>query len=548
VAGGRPSLRQAGPAPAPLGFLRVEVGTRSEMTPLASSLEQEAKFETEVGAGLPDLRAVVGGVVRLPGQSLRTAYFDTADFRLWRRRLTLRHRLGEESETGTWTLKLPEGQKGAVLNRTELTWPGPRETVPDEITRVLKGVVRRSTLVQIAELASERVRFGLYDAKGRMLGEVDDDTVTVVGGRRDGLRFREVEVEFDGAPPRVVEGVLRKFRKAGARAGQEPKLARAVELPTRSQGRPGTLGPKALLGDVVQAGLADALDRILDHDYRLRVDPSDLQPEGVHQARVATRRLRSDLKTFGSVLDPVWLAHTRAELKWLGERLGRVRDSDVLAGHLERHLDAAVVGASELVAGLTKQRRLAARELAEALDSDRYLTLLDRLDAGSQLPPFYPAAAGQEPSRSRHRHRSRHPHPDDPARAAVPALVGSRWRGLRKKVHQAGRHPSDTELHRIRIGAKQLRYAAEASTPVIGRSAARTARRAERLQTVLGEHHDAVTAEAWLREQAAHGTRAASFAAGLLVAGQIRRQEQLRRRWRSTWRSLDQSKARAWLR
>lgn len=516
------------------------------MTPLASSLEREAKFETEVGGALPDLRQVVGGVVRLPGQSLRTAYFDTTDFRLWRRRLTLRHRLGEESETGTWTLKLPEAPKGAVLNRTELTWPGPRETVPDEVARVLKGVVRRSTLVQIAELASERIRFGLYDAKGRPLGEVDDDTVTVVGGRRDGLRFREVEVEFQGAPARVVEGVLRKFRKAGARTGLEPKLARAVDLPRSGRGK--AVGPKASLGEVVQASLADGLDRILDHDYRLRVDPADLQPEDVHQARVATRRLRSDLKTFGSILDPVWLAHTRAELKWLGERLGRVRDTDVLAGHLERDLSrGAAAGTPELVAGLTKQRRQAARELDEALENDRYLTLLDRLDAGSQLPPFYPAAAGHEPSRSRHPRRSRHPHPDDRARAAVPALVGSRWRGLRKKVRKAGRHPSDTQLHRIRIGAKQLRYAAEAAAPVIGRSAARTARQAERLQTVLGEHHDAVTAEGWLRDQAARGTRSASFAAGLLAAGQIRRQQQLRKRWRSSWRSLAQSKARAWL-
>jgi CHAD domain-containing protein len=115
-------------------------------------------------------------------------------------------------------------------------------------------------------------------------------------------------------------------------------------------------------------------------------------------------------------------------------------------------------------------------------------------------------------------------------------------------VRKAGRHPSDAELHRIRIGAKQLRYAAESAAPVIGRAAARTASRAERLQTVLGEHHDAVVAEAWLREQASHSTRAASFAAGMLAARQIRRQQKLRRRWRSSWQRLNQPKARAWLR
>ena len=173
-------------------------------------------------------------------------------------------------------------------------------------------------------------------------------------------------------------------------------------------------------------------------------------------------------------------------------------------------------GKLELDAGLTKQRRQASRELGAALDSDRYLTLLDRLDAGSQRPPFYPGKGG-----GKKHSRSGHPRADDRARVAVPALVASRWRSLRKKVRKAGSPPSDAELHRIPIGAKQLRYAAEAATPVMGRAAARTAARAEQLQTVLGEHHDAVTAEAWLREQAVHNTRAASFVAGMLAAQQI---------------------------
>ncbi|HWD53141.1 MAG TPA: CYTH and CHAD domain-containing protein [Acidimicrobiales bacterium] len=514
------------------------------MAPLAGSIEREAKFDTDLDAPLPDLRKVVGDVVRLPEQCLRTTYFDTADFRLWRRRVTLRHRLGEESAGGTWTLKLPESDRGAVLHRAELTWPGPGEVIPEEAIRVLKGVVRRSALVPIAALASERVRFGLYGAKGHPLGEVDDDRVTVVGGRRDGLRFREVEVEFDGAPAKMVEAVLKKFAKAGIRPGKAPKLARALDLPPPDRGRTGTVGGKARLGQVVKASLTDGLDRILDHDYRLRLDPTGPQPHDVHQARVATRRLRSDLKTFGSTLDPVWLGHTRAELKWLGERLGQVRDRDVLARRLESRRDTgSPAGAAELANGLAKQRRQAGRELGEALDSDRYLTLLDRLDAASQLPPFSPSGAGKKKTSP-----TRDPQADDPARAALPVLVASRWRALRKKVRQAGRRPSDAALHRIRIGAKQLRYAAEAAVPVMGRPAARTAARAERLQTLLGEHHDAVAAEAWLREQARHDTRAASFEAGMLAAHQIRRQQKLRRRWRSSWRRLDQPKARAWLR
>ena len=73
----------------------------------------------------------------------------------------------------------------------------------------------------------------------------------------------------------------------------------------------------------MRCSIADGLDRILDHDYRMRLE-AVLAARNVHQARVATRRLRSNLKTFRSVLDPVWLGHTRAELQLVrrGARAG----------------------------------------------------------------------------------------------------------------------------------------------------------------------------------------------------------------------------------
>ena len=62
-----------------------------------------------------------------------------------------------------------------------------------------------------------------------------------------------------------------------------------------------------------------------------------------------------------------------------------------------------------------------------------------------------------------------------------------------------------------------MRYAAEALTPVVGKPAKRFASRAAALQTVLGEHQDAVMATAWLREQAAGTTSRAAFTAGVLA-------------------------------
>jgi CHAD domain-containing protein len=111
-------------------------------------------------------------------------------------------------------------------------------------------------------------------------------------------------------------------------------------------------------------------------------------------------------------------------------------------------------------------------------------------------------------------------------------------------------------LHRIRIKSKQLRYAAEAATPVIGKPAQRTAAAAERVQTVLGEHHDAVAAVGWLRDEwtsdsTTRGSSAVSptvsFEVGRLVAESSRRQRKAGRHWVSAWNKLRSKKRRSWL-
>ena len=265
------------------------------------------------------------------------------------------------------------------------------------------------------------------------------------------------------------------------------------------------------------------------------VQPEDPPVDAVHQARVATRRLRSDLKTFSAFLDPVWLRHTGAELKWLGDRLGQVRDADVLAQRV------GSAGTEELRLRLAAQRRGFSAELAEAINGDRYGHLLERLHTGSLTPPLYlDARTGQKSGRT--------PRADDPARDVLPALVRRPWKRVRRRVRRAAGKPSDTQLHRIRIASKQLRYAAEAAEPVIGKAARRTARRAKDLQTVLGDHHDAVTAEEWLQGVALDGTGSAGFAAGQLACTTQRQQRQLRRAWRSDWASLAAASSTRWLR
>ena len=126
----------------------------------------------------------------------------------------------------------------------------------------------------------------------------------------------------------------------------------------------------------------------------------DDDPEGVHQARVATRRLRSDLHTFAPLLDPVWVDGLRTELQWLGTLLGRVRDADVFRDQLEqrgtRLSEPDRDGVAALAARLDAARASDQRALLDAMTSPRYLELLDRLVDAAAEPRFADDRVGRQ--------------------------------------------------------------------------------------------------------------------------------------------------------
>jgi inorganic triphosphatase YgiF len=195
------------------------------------ALEREMKFGAPLGVGLPDLRDVVNRTERLPGQQLETAYFDTPDSRLWTQGITLRHRVTQGDRASKWTLKLPAAAEGSTLNRTEVSWVGPRDEIPRGASAIVHGLVRRQRLQQIVELRSTRQRLLLHGAADHSLAEIDDDTVTVKGGPRDGLRFRQVELELHDAGAKVVRKVRARLEGVGLAPETTPKLERAMGFP-----------------------------------------------------------------------------------------------------------------------------------------------------------------------------------------------------------------------------------------------------------------------------------------------------------------------------
>jgi CHAD domain-containing protein len=250
----------------------------------------------------------------------------------------------------------------------------------------------------------------------------------------------------------------------------------------------------------------------------------------VHQARVATRKLRSHLRTFGPLLEPEWTEPLRSELGWLAMALGAVRDREVLLDRLRERAKSLPASdsrsASSLLHLLELEIESLRKKLYTELDSQRYVDLLESLVAAAHSP--ITTLDG-----------------DQPASQVLPPLATGPWRRLRSAVRQLPEQPTDPELHRIRILAKRARYAAEAVAPVVGEGAIAFARAAAKLQTILGEHQDSVTAQAWLRS--AHVTGRRAFVAGELIAMEHLAAQDARAKWPKVWKALDRKRVRKWM-
>jgi CHAD domain-containing protein len=498
-----------------------------------AKIEREVKLAAWGGFALPSLDDLAPDVTveTLKPKKLDATYYDTRDLRLARAGVSLRHRVGDEPP---WTVKLPDDESGPAMSRREIPFDGPAGTIPAPAAGLVRAYARGEALVPVARLKTERSRLGLT-VDGAMVAEIADDEVSVYHGRRLASRFREIEVEVESeAPDRLLPAVVDRLRRAGAGAPDKtPKVVRALG-PRALEPLPGgaiAVGPDSTVGEVVQAAIANALGRIVAHDPGVRLGDD---PEDVHQARVGTRRLRSDLRTFRARLDPEWVAGLREEAGWLAGLLGEVRDTEVLMERLE--LQAATLpkddalAASPIIARLGREREAARERLLEGMDGPRYIALLDRLTEAAQEPRFAGAEAGQR------------------AADALPPLVSRPWSRLNKAVRALPEIPADEELHAVRILAKHTRYAAEATAGVIGKPASAFAKQIAAVQTVLGDHQDACVTEAWLR-RAAGKTRSTREAVliGQLIGLQRAEAGAERAEWPEAWRRASDRALRGWL-
>jgi CHAD domain-containing protein len=265
------------------------------------------------------------------------------------------------------------------------------------------------------------------------------------------------------------------------------------------------------------------------------------EPDGVHDMRVAVRRLRSTLRTFRTLYGKAQRNRARqlgVELKWLSDTLGAARDAEVIGRQLAAEIAATP---TDLVLGrvsaavdrhLARAEATARTDLLLAVDHPRYANLLSALDMFVASPP----ASGKGGKRGA---------------KVLPPLVAKAYRRANRATKRAAKATGparDDALHQVRKAVKRMRYAAEAAEPVVGRPAERFRRRSRKVQQVLGDHHDFVVLRATLRDLGvqAHLDGTNGFTFGLLHGRIGMAAIQREREFPQLWHKLAARKARRW--
>jgi CHAD domain-containing protein len=196
-------------------------------------------------------------------------------------------------------------------------------------------------------------------------------------------------------------------------------------------------------------------------------------PRAIHQARVATRRLRELLPVLQ--LEPKAAQKIGRRLRKATRRLGRVRELDVALAHVTQAggqgRAAGKAALSRIAADLRAERKALLKRSAKRHTWSDLGRVARKLDAAAGE-----AARGKPDSRR--------------WRWVIEARIAHRAALLRRAIEQAGTVYLPERLHGTRIALKKLRYGVELGVEAEGLKSRSDLRLLKRMQDVLGSMHD----------------------------------------------------------
>jgi triphosphatase len=429
-------------------------------------------------------------------RDLISVYFDTPDNALQKKGVSLRIRHGKGRRVQT--LKRGEG-----LTREEHEAAVEADT-PDVAMGPLRKLLPRGAQALRPAFEVHVVRRQRLLRQGAAVIELAADKGEVKAGDRSAA-ICELELELkSGRPAALFALAIELSAAAPLYLSFESKAARGHAL--LAQGRPAKrplkLPAKATAADAFTAVARDALAQIAFNARRLREAPG---PEAVHQLRVAARRLRSALVTFGPLFGKTAARPLKAELKWLTKACDLARNLDVFADGTVARAKVATPqarGVAALAQAVEAARAQAQVRAAQAASSERFRRLMIEAVGWVETGRWRRGRSGEQAARD---------------------FAVDRLKHRRRKLIKAGEglvKLDDHGRHLARIEAKKLRYAAEAFSSLFpARAANLFIARLRGLQDQLGELNDLATAEPMIADLAL--TPDAAFAAGELTGRRL---------------------------
>lgn len=508
-----------------------EPGQRNAAAPPAGEIELKLLVDADRMAHF-SAAPVIAANARNKGsrKHLKSVYYDTPERTLRRNGLSLRVRRSgarfvqtvktdaadDPLRRGEW-----EASVASLAPDRALAMPFIPEKLRGHLeTRPLEAVFTADVhrLVRMIDLPAGTVEIAF------------DQGVLTAGDRS--VPVSEIELELkSGSASAIYEIALRLAEQGAVKPSIRTKSARGFDLaadkpPSARRPRKLRLDPSVTLDEAFATILRSCFLHLLQS---LPAAEDGRNPEGVHQLRVALRRIRSALDLMRSVGALSNLDALRSEAKWLAQGLSAARDWDVF----RRDTLPTITRACPSVAGFDALERIAAQRQSEA-----YRTAHQALD-DRRCAVFLIGLGGWIETRGWRNDVA----PEDLGRLAEPAVNFAR-RVLSEqhaKVLKRGRRFKSLtvdEVHRVRLATKRLRYLGEFLLPLFAdRSSVRKfARRLAGLQEELGAFNDmAVTASLLDGLDAEPGS---VIAAAAIVGWQARASVGIRPVLQGTWRDF----------
>jgi inorganic triphosphatase YgiF len=462
----------------------------SDEAPLSRHTETELKLaiapdrldavtETSVVTRRRSGEAVVG--------HLRSIYYDTPNRQLVAQRAVLRVRLTPQGPIQT--LKV-----GAGLCRGEWEWPV-AGLVPD--LSVITEPDARAVMAECASAEWVPVFETRFERRAVLLDhgaiELALDQGEIVGPDGTSDRISEIELELKAGEPADLYRVALELADA-VPLWVEPRSKAARGFAMAAQQPPRAVKSERIVleptGSVDSAMTAIFGTCFVQFTANVPCVLAGEDPEGIHQARVGLRRLRSALSLFRSLLPASQLDWLQTETRWLAGSLGPARDWDVFISELLAPVCAAFMVHPELHADLlalesaARAQRQRAWEVArDALLSRRHTTF--HLQFGAWLEGHGWRSQPVTPTSARLFR---------PLDEAATVLLNRRHR----KARRVGAHFAELPYpsrHVLRIALKKLRYAIDFfRTLYDDRPIGRYLDRLGHFQDSLGRLNDVATA------------------------------------------------------